>query len=233
MKPTESQDREETAVQAHEDRPDHMPGGAPERARAITLGGAVLAALAASSCCIGPLVLAALGVGGAGAFAVLGAYRPYILAGTAVLLACGFYLTYRRPRAAEGDACGCERPNPKAGRAGRIGLWIATAMVIVLAAAPNLIACFASRHDPTTVATTATASLEHTTIRVEGMDCEACATHIRGALAKVGGFHDLKLDLKGHTIDVTYEPAAGRLQAYVAAIDELGYEASLPAQARP
>lgn len=93
----------------------------PDRAKKLTLGGAILAALAASSCCIGPLVLAALGVGGAGALAALGAYRPYILGVTAVLLAGGFYLTYRKPRAAvaEGDACGCEKPSPKAGRAGR------------------------------------------------------------------------------------------------------------------
>src|SRR5260221_14472583 len=96
-----------------------------DSAKKFTLGGAILAAVAASACCIGPLVLAALGIGGAGAFAALGAYRPYILAGTAVLLAGGFYLTYRKPRAAvEGDACGCEKP--KASRAGRIGLWIAT-----------------------------------------------------------------------------------------------------------
>src|SRR5579875_1214121 len=91
------------------------------RAKKLTLGGAVLAALAASSCCIGPLILAALGIGGAGAFAVIGAYRPYILGVTAVLLAGGFYLTYRKPRASAvgGDACGCEQPSPKAGRAGK------------------------------------------------------------------------------------------------------------------
>jgi mercuric ion transport protein len=207
----------------------------PERAKKLTLGGAVLAALAASSCCIGPLILAALGIGGAGAFAVLAAYRPYILGVTAVLLAGGFYLTYRKPRAAAGaasvgDACGCEQPSPNAGRAGKIGLWIATAMALVFAAAPNLLACLANRSHQAAGATTAGAAVAHATIHVEGMDCEACATHIRGALAKAGGFHDLTLDLKAKTVTVAYEPAPGRLQAYVAAINDLGYEASLPGQ---
>jgi mercuric ion transport protein len=202
----------------------------PDRAKKLTLGGAVLAAIAASSCCIGPLVLAALGIGGAGALAALGAYRPYILGVTGVLLAGGFYLTYRKPRvAAEGDACGCEKPNPTAGRAGKIGLWIATAMVIVFAAAPTLIAWAADRGYGA-VATAPGAAVEHATIRVEGMDCEACSVNIRNALTKVGGFHGMTLDLKAQTITVAYEPAAGRLQAYVAAIDELGYEVSLPAQ---
>jgi mercuric ion transport protein len=211
-----------------------MAATQPDRAKKLTLGGAVLAALAASSCCIGPLILAALGIGGAGAFAVLGAYRPYILSVTAVLLAGGFYLTYRKPRAARAasgdDACGCEQPSPKAGRAGKIGLWIATGMVLVFAAAPNLLACLANRSHQPGVATTAGAAVEHAIIHVEGMDCEACATHIRGALAKAGGFHDLTLDLKAKTVTVAYEPAPGRLQAYVAAIDDLGYEASLPGQ---
>lgn len=200
------------------------------RAKSFSLGGAIIAALAASSCCIGPLILAALGIGGAGAFAVLGAYRPYILGATAALLATGFYFTYRKPRAATGDACGCEKPSSAGGRAGRAGLWIATGMVALFAAAPNLLACLNRQagHAQAVLTTSGVSSVEHAVIRVEGMDCEACATHIRGALTKAGGFHDLSLDLKGHAINVGYEPAPGRLQRYVTAINDLGYEASLP-----
>jgi hypothetical protein len=46
------------------------------RAKGLSIGAAVLAALAASSCCIGPILLAALGLGGAGLFAGIAAYRP-------------------------------------------------------------------------------------------------------------------------------------------------------------
>jgi copper chaperone CopZ len=206
-----------------EERP--MSDAKEVRAKKLSIGGAVVAAIAASSCCVGPLILAALGIGGAGAFAALRAYRPYILGVTAALLAAGFYFTYRKPKAAVGDACGCEKP----GRAGKSGLWIATGMVVVFAAAPNLLACL-SRHggQEQTVATTSGMPIEHAVIRVEGMDCEACATHIRGALAKADGFHHLSVDLKGRTITVDYESAPGRLQAYVAAINDIGYEASIP-----
>ncbi len=208
----------------------------PHQARKVTLGGAVLAALVASSCCIGPLILAALGIGGAGAFAVLGAYRPYILAVTALLLAAGFYLTYRKPATAAGDACGCEAPRPKAGKAGKIGLWIATALVVLFAAAPSVIAAVARRGDqvraaPTmaNVATTPPTPAARAVIRVEGMDCEACLVHLRAAMNKVGGVREATIDLKAHALTVSYEPAPQRVQAYVAAINELGYEASLPA----
>jgi mercuric ion transport protein len=195
------------------------------RAERLTLAGAVVAAIAASSCCIGPLLLAALGIGGAGAFAAIAAYRPSILAVTAALLAGGFYLSYRKPKVAEGDACGCESPKPKANRAARFGLWIATALVVVFAAAPPLLAAV-SHAAPVPVQ--ARHPVQQAVLSVQGLDCEACAAPIRSALTKVGGFQDLRLDLKAQTVAVTYEPAPGRLQAYVAAIGSLGYEVSAP-----
>jgi copper chaperone CopZ len=62
------------------------------------------------------------------------------------------------------------------------------------------------------------------------MDCEACAGPIRRALAKVGGSPEVEVDLAKESVTVTFEPAPGRLDAYVSAIDALGYEASLPRQ---
>ena len=191
------------------------------RAKKLSIGGALLAALAASSCCLGPLLLAALGVGGAGATAALSAYRPYLLAGTALLLAGGFYFTYRKPRAAAGDACACERP-----RSTRVGLWIATVIVVLVAAAPPLLARWANAHPPAAIGT-ADANLAKAIIHVQGIDCEACAAPLRKVLTKVGGFHDLELDIPKQVISVTYEPSPGRLAAYVTAIDDLGYEAKL------
>jgi mercuric ion transport protein len=195
------------------------------RAERWSIGGALLAALGASSCCLGPLLLTALGIGGAGTVAAFGAYRPYLLAGTAALLGAGFYLTYRKPRTAVGDACGCERP--RTNRAGRIGLWIATILVVLVAATPPLLARMADRARDSW-GTTDGANLTTTTIAVEGIDCEACAVPMRKALTKVGGLRELDLDIPKQSITVTYEPAPGRLGAYVAAINELGYEAKVP-----
>jgi mercuric ion transport protein len=198
-----------------------------DRASRFSIGGALLAALAASSCCLGPLLLVALGVGGAGAAGALGAFRPYLLSATAVLLALAFYLTYRRPRTVTGDACGCE--HPRANRAGRITLWLATVVVLLVAAAPPLLARLADRARAPSSAR-ADGSVSTATIVVEGIDCEACAAPLRKALTKVGGFHALELDIPKQSITVAYEPAPGRIEAYVVAINALGYEASLPSR---
>ena len=183
----------------------------------------MLAALAASSCCVGPLLLAALGLGGAGAAGAVGAFRPHLLVVTAAMLAVGFYFSYRKRGR---DACGCERP--RANRAGRVAMWITTVAVVLVASAPSVLARWADRPRRLSPAALAAAGLARADILVVGVDCQACAAPMRRALAKVGGLHDLELDLPKQSVTVTYEPRPGRLEAYLAAIDELGYEASLP-----
>ncbi len=195
-------------------------------AKRFSIGGAVVAAIAASSCCIGPIILVALGIGGAGAVASLAAYRPYLLAMTAALLAVGFYLTYRAPRLAKADACGCDRP--KTNRVGRAGLWIATVVVVAFGAAPQVMAYLADAGTKPIVSAGGE-GIAQAVLVVRGIDCEACAAPIRKKLAQVGGFLDVRLDVSAQTITVTYEAALGRLNAYVAALNELGYEASIPA----
>lgn len=56
----------------------------------------VLSALVASLCCIGPLVLILLGVGGASTALSIGYRKPYFLLFGLVILAIGFYFIYRK-----------------------------------------------------------------------------------------------------------------------------------------
>ncbi|MDA8232194.1 MAG: mercuric transporter MerT family protein [Magnetospirillum sp.] len=99
------------------------------RQRLIAAGG-ILGALAASSCCIVPLILFSLGIGGAwiGNLTALAPYKPIFVAGTAGLLGYGFYLVYWKPRRACADDAACARPLPS--RLVQLALWIATMLVI-------------------------------------------------------------------------------------------------------
>lgn len=100
---------------------------------------AVLTAIVASACCIGPLVLAVLGIGGAGLLLKLEPYRPYFIAITIGLLGVGFCVTYRKPKAvASGAECTCERP--RIHRFGKAMLWVATALALLALAFPYLAA---------------------------------------------------------------------------------------------
>ena len=85
------------------------------------------------------LVLALLGLGGGALLVKFEPYRPIFTAITLGLLGVGFWLQYRKPKAvssAEGDACAC--PAPRANRAGRVMLWVATVLVVGFLAFPYI-----------------------------------------------------------------------------------------------
>lgn len=96
--------------------------------------GSVVGAIAASACCIGPLLAVGLGIGGLGAAAQLEAYRPYFLGGTFVLLGAAFYFTYREDDSCEDDAC-----EPRVGRAQKLLLWLVAVATLGFAAFPYLL----------------------------------------------------------------------------------------------
>lgn len=111
------------------------PGGQATRQRLAVAGG-LLGALAATSCCILPLVLFALGAGGAwiGNLTALAPYQPIFVASAVGFIGYGYWLVYRRPTVtcAEGGACAC--PPPK--RSVKLGLWAATLIVAASLAFP-------------------------------------------------------------------------------------------------
>jgi mercuric ion transport protein len=115
-----------------------VPSGAARARRlsGLTVAGALVSGFLASVCCIGPLVLALLGIGGAGLLARFEVYRPIFTAATFALLGVGFWLAYRKPKLVEGDACGCEYP--RANRVGRALLWIAAVVAVGFWAFPYI-----------------------------------------------------------------------------------------------
>jgi mercuric ion transport protein len=89
----------------------------------------LIGALAASSCCILPLLLFSFGISGAwiANFTALAPYKPYFAAGTLALVGYGHYLVYVKARRVCADGS-CARPLPN--RLIKAALWIATVLVV-------------------------------------------------------------------------------------------------------
>ena len=92
--------------------------------------GSLIAAVLASSCCIGPLLLVTLGVSGAwiGNLTALEPYQPIFVLITFVFLALGFWQVYFRQAQACQDDEACVRPI--SGRLVKTVLWVATILVV-------------------------------------------------------------------------------------------------------
>ncbi len=117
---------------------ESVPSDESRKAKLIAAGG-VLGAIAASTCCIVPLVLFSLGISGAwiGRLTALSAYQPIFIAITLGFLGYGYWLVYRKPKVAcaEGEACAGPLPNVIV----KTGLWFATALVLLAFAWPYLV----------------------------------------------------------------------------------------------
>jgi mercuric ion transport protein len=95
----------------------------------------VLAALGASACCAGPLILLLLGIGGGWASLLIAfePYSPYLTALTALCLGMAFNSLYLRRRAcAPAEACSDDRIL----RNQRILFWLVSLPVILLLTFP-------------------------------------------------------------------------------------------------
>ena len=77
-----------------------MADAAAGQTQKLVAVGGVLAAIAASSCCIVPLLLFSLGAGGAwiGNLTRLAPYQPIFVAVTLACLGCGYWLVWRARR---------------------------------------------------------------------------------------------------------------------------------------
>jgi mercuric ion transport protein len=109
------------------------------RAEKLVAAGGVLGAVAASSCCILPLLLFSLGVSGAwiGNFTRLAPYQPIFVAVTLACLGYGYWLVWRARQAARAEVAACSRPLPN--RVVSIAL-VATTLLVVAAAAFDFLA---------------------------------------------------------------------------------------------
>ncbi|NWG39553.1 MAG: mercuric ion transporter MerT [Hydrogenophilaceae bacterium] len=100
---------------------------------ALLAGG--LAAIPASTCCLGPLVLVTLGVSGAwiSNLTLLEPYQPYFIGAALVALLFAYRRIWRPVAACEpGQVCAL----PQVNRSYKVLFWIVVALVIVALAFP-------------------------------------------------------------------------------------------------
>ena len=109
---------------------DQTDSSSFDRGQKLAAVGGVIGALAASSCCILPVILFSLGIGGAwiGNFTQLAPYQPYFIAAPLAFIGAGYWLVYRSSKVAcaAGEACARSLSN----RLVKIALIAATVIVI-------------------------------------------------------------------------------------------------------
>ena len=193
--------------------------------------GAVVTALLASLCCVGPLVLVLLGVGGAwmSGLAVFQPYRVYLMIASAGFLGYAFYRTYRSAEeqdCAPGSYC-TDRPHR---RRTKIVLWAATAVVAILFALPYVMPPFVARRNADS--TEVSMSTVQATLRVENMTCSGCVATVTRVLSGLDGVRDVKVTLDPPKAVVLYDSSKLGPEDLTRATARAGYPSALEKEAQ-
>jgi len=111
----------------------------PETRTKWLAAGGVLGAIAASSCCILPLLFVSVGLTGTwiGGLSALAPFKPLVVTATLGVLGYGYYLVYWKTEEACAPDQACARPIST--RIVKFLIWVAT-IVVLLAASFDYIA---------------------------------------------------------------------------------------------
>jgi copper chaperone CopZ len=178
-----------------------------------------LAAVLGSICCVGPLLLVAVGLG-AGA-AVIGRYHWFFVIAAVAVLAWAWTKHFR-----ERAQCACEHRSMEGRGISLLTLLLASAIVLTFAAFNVRSYAFAGSPPPARSA--ASANLQRVVIPVEGMSCATCEIAVHTALKRVNGVAPAHVGITTKNATIDYDPTKTNPDQLVNAINSTGYRASLP-----
>ncbi len=146
--------------------------------KCLTSGG-IIAATASSICCIGPLILGFLGLGGASSLLFLEDYRSIILVVVVILITIGWIMNYRLEQKECKDGTMCADHKKKRFR--RTSLGIGTFIAILFMISPMLLSSVAQAQNQPSDSIG-----KVKTLYIKGMTCGGCELGVREALKRAG-----------------------------------------------
>jgi copper chaperone CopZ len=181
----------------------------------------ILAVILGSTCCIGPLLLVAVGVGGGAVF--IGRYHWFFIIAALAALTWA-WAKYLR----EKTVCDCQHKAMRGQRTAILTLLITTALVIGFAGLNISRYVFATTPAAVQTQTPLANGLNRIVLSVEGLSCVTCEIPVRHALRRIDGVESAHVSAATKTATVDYEPAKTNPEQLVAAINSTGYRATLP-----
>ena len=182
----------------------------------------LLSALLASLCCVGPLLLLALGLGSLGLGALLGRYHWGFTAVAIVLLATGWRESLKERHRCRIQQCQMVR--------GGVTKWtlMAASMLVATFTGLNIYSTFAQPALSPRVSSTPDSKTA--IIPTKGMTCAMCEFAIEQRLAKHPGVLHVDAQAAAEQVVVTYDARKIDLRELMAVIDQAGYRTQAPAE---
>jgi copper ion binding protein len=188
------------------------------------IGVGVLSAIAASLCCITPVLAFISGASGmASTFSWMEPARPYLIGITVLVLGFAWYQKLK-PRTAEEIQCVCEENEKPSFWQTKKFLGIVTVFSALMLAFPHYAPIFYPSNDKKEVLIVDASDIQLVTFDVKGMTCNACASHVENDVNKLSGILKVEASYKEAVAKVKFDQSKVSLSQIEAAINGTGYE---------
>ena len=184
----------------------------------------VLSAIAASLCCITPVVALLAGSSSIAAnFAWIEPARPYLIGLSIAVLALAWYLKLKLAKTDDMD-CNCETTKKASFLQTKTFLGIITVFAILMIAFPLYAKVFYP--NPKVQASTLAVidNKQQVKFTIQGMTCEGCEEHVNNELSKVSGVIAYKTSYATRSSLVTFDKSKVDVKTIEAAINKTGYK---------
>lgn len=183
----------------------------------------IISAIAASSCCIPPVIAAIAGIsGGASSLSWIEPFRPYLI-GFAILAIGYAWYTHLKPK--QVDDCGCDIEKPKwyQSRGFLIGM---TIFAIISISFPYYAHIFYGNQTEKNVIITDQSDVKNIDIKIEGMTCEACQNHVNESVLALPGVIKIETSYDNSNAIVKYDKSKTDIKEIENAVNSTGYTAT-------
>ncbi|MEX0995596.1 MAG: mercuric transport protein MerTP [Flavobacteriaceae bacterium] len=182
---------------------------------------AMIAALAASSCCIPPVIAALAGVGGiAGSLSWVEPFRPYLIGIAVLAIGYAWYNHYQRQKPDDCCAVGA-KPKWYQTKGFLVGVSIFAAVSIAF---PYYSQIFFPTNDIKEIVIVNASDVQTVTFDVKGMTCTGCEAHVSSEVNKLPGIVKVDANYEEATAKVQFDQSKVSLLQIEEAINSTGYK---------
>lgn len=186
-------------------------------------GAGILSAIAASLCCITPVVALLAGSSSIAAnFFWIEPARPYLIGLSIAVLTLTWYVKLK-PVKTDDMECNCETTKKTPFLQTKTFLSILTVFAILMMTFPLYAKVFYPKPKVQAATIADVDNKQQVKFTIQGMTCEGCEEHVNNELSKVAGVLTYKTSYATKSSFVTFDKSKVEVKAIEAAINKTGY----------
>lgn len=184
------------------------------------IGAGLLTAIAASLCCITPVLALIAGTSGlASTFSWLEPFRPYLIGLTILVIG---YAWFQKLKPKKLNECNCEKEEKPKFIQSKLFLGIITAFAVVMLAFPYYSSIFYPKTEKL-INVVDKSTIQKAEFTIKGMTCASCEEHVNHEVNKLEGILNSNVSFENGSAIVEFDNSKTNFSEIEKAINTTGY----------